>query len=196
MNHTTPTTWHDLADQLTADQRARLAAAEDMPAAERLAMARHWADYAQLQADLAAVPAPAGATRCSSWFRDGDEGPTRAAYGQRWIFGGGSVEMSCDQTADGSIGPWRVEVAVDQLMSVAEPVSNQTQADFLRAHGIDDLVEEGAAKWREQGIGGGLEAIAGRSRVHEAEALLDPTGLGAFRVLEWEPGPRSARSDL
>ncbi|MCB0976221.1 MAG: SAM-dependent methyltransferase [Acidimicrobiales bacterium] len=89
-----------------------------------------------------------------------------------------------------------VEVAVDQLMSVAEPVSNQTQADFLRAHGIDDLVEEGAAKWREQGIGGGLEAIAGRSRVHEAEALLDPTGLGAFRVLEWEPGPRSARSDL
>ena len=113
MNHTTPTTWHDLADQLTADQRARLAAAEDMPDAELLAMARHWADYAQLQADLAGVPAPAGAVRCSSWFRDGDQ-PTRAAYKQRWIFGGGSVEVSCDQAADGATGPWRAEVAVDQ----------------------------------------------------------------------------------
>ena len=113
MNHTTPTTWHDLADQLTADQRARLAAAADMPPAELLAMARHWIDYAQLQADLAGVPAPAGAVRCSSWFRDGDQ-PTRAAYKQRWIFGGGSVEVSCDQTADGATGPWRAEVAVDQ----------------------------------------------------------------------------------
>ena len=113
MNHTTPTTWHDLADQLTADQRARLAAAADMPPAELLAMARHWIDYAQLQADLAGVPAPAGAVRCSSWFRDGDQ-PTRAAYRQRWIFGGGSVEVSCDQTADGATGPWRAEVAVDQ----------------------------------------------------------------------------------
>ena len=38
---------------------------------------------------------------------------------------------------------------------------------------------------RAEGVGGGLEAIAGRSRVHEADALTDPTGLGAFRVLEW-----------
>ena len=76
-------------------------------------MARHWIDYAQLQADLAGVLAPAGAVRCSSWFRDGDQ-PTRAAYKQRWIFGGGSVEVSCDQTADGATGPWRAEVAVDQ----------------------------------------------------------------------------------
>lgn len=113
MSTTAPTTWHDLADQLTADQRARLAAAADMPPAELLAMARHWIDYAQLQADLAGVPAPAGAVRCSSWFRDGDQ-PTRAAYRQRWIFGGGSVEVSCDQTADGATGPWRAEVAVDQ----------------------------------------------------------------------------------
>ena len=131
MSTTAPTTWHDLADQLTADQRARLAAAEDMPAAERLTMARHWADYAQLQTDLAAVPAPAGAIRCSSWFRDGDEGPTRAAYGQRWIFGGGSVEMSCDQTADGSIGPWRVEVAVDQGFSELGQVATRDLAEAL-----------------------------------------------------------------
>ena len=30
-----------------------------------------------------------------------------------------------------------------------------------------------------------LEALRARSRVSEAEALLDPAGLGAFRVLEW-----------
>lgn len=113
MSTTAPTTWQDLADLLTAEQRDRLAAAADMPPAELLAMARHWIDYAQLQADLAGVPAPAGAVRCSSWFRDGDQ-PTRAAYKQRWIFGGGSVEVSCDQTADGATGPWRAEVAVDQ----------------------------------------------------------------------------------
>ncbi|QXC60193.1 SAM-dependent methyltransferase [Aquihabitans sp. G128] len=83
---------------------------------------------------------------------------------------------SCDIT---------VEVAVDQLATVAEPDRDRDQATFLRAHGIDALVAEGAARWRELGAAGGLPAIAGRSRVHEADALTDPTGLGAFRVLEW-----------
>jgi SAM-dependent MidA family methyltransferase len=84
---------------------------------------------------------------------------------------------SCDITVD---------VAVDQLATVAVPSENRSQADWLRAHGIDDLVEEGRQRWTDLGgVTGGLEAIAGRSRVHEADALLDPTGLGNFRVLEW-----------
>jgi hypothetical protein len=29
--------------------------------------------------------------------------------------------------------------------------------------------------------------VRARSRITEAEALLDPAGLGAFRVLEWTP---------
>ncbi len=78
-----------------------------------------------------------------------------------------------------------VEVAVDQLASVLPPTRDRDQAAFLRAHGLDDLVAEGAAIWREAGSAGGLRAIAGRSRVHEADALTDPTGLGGFRVLEW-----------
>lgn len=78
-----------------------------------------------------------------------------------------------------------VEVAVDQLATVVPPTLDRSQADFLAAHGLDALVAAGAARWRAEGIGGGLEAIAGRSRVHEADALTDPTGLGAFRVLEW-----------
>lgn len=83
---------------------------------------------------------------------------------------------SCDIT---------VEVAVDQLATVAAPDLDRSQAEFLAAHGIEGLVADGAARWRAEGLSGGLRAIAGRSRVHEAEALTDPTGLGAFRVLEW-----------
>ena len=77
------------------------------------------------------------------------------------------------------------EVPVDQLPAPSREVS---QADWLRAHGIEDLVEEGRATWRERAALGDLEAVRARSRVNEAEALLDPTGLGAFRVLEWEGG--------
>lgn len=86
---------------------------------------------------------------------------------------------SCDIT---------VEVAVDQLATVREPDLDRTQAEFLRAHGIDALVEEGRAAWHDRPDGRiDLEAIAARSRVSEAEALLDPTGLGNFRTLEWTP---------
>jgi SAM-dependent MidA family methyltransferase len=76
------------------------------------------------------------------------------------------------------------EVAVDQLPA---PTSNSAQSDWLRAHGLDDLVEEGRRIWAERASIGDLEAIRARSRISEAEALTDPTGLGAFRVLEWTP---------
>ncbi len=81
-----------------------------------------------------------------------------------------------------------VEVAVDQLSTVERPDRQRSQTEWLQAHGIEDLVAEGAARWRAAGIGGGLVAVAGRSRVHEAEALLDPNGLGGFEVLEWWGG--------
>jgi SAM-dependent MidA family methyltransferase len=77
------------------------------------------------------------------------------------------------------------DVAVDQLASVREPDRITTQAAFLGVHGIDALVEEGRRVWRERGAVGDLEAVRGRSRVGESEALLDPNGLGAFTVLEW-----------
>jgi SAM-dependent MidA family methyltransferase len=78
-----------------------------------------------------------------------------------------------------------VEVAVDQLALVRPPDSDRSQADFLRDHGIDDLVAEGRRNWEARAAVGDLEALRARSRVTEAEALLDPAGLGAFRVLEW-----------
>jgi SAM-dependent MidA family methyltransferase len=77
------------------------------------------------------------------------------------------------------------EVCTDQLAAVAPPASDRTQAEWLGHHGIDVLVEEGRQLWRERAGVGDLAAVRARSRVGEAEALLDPAGLGAFRVLEW-----------
>ena len=61
-----------------------------------------------------------------------------------------------------------------------------TQAEWLRELGIDDLVAEGAAVWEARAAKGDLEAIAGRSRAVEADALTDPSGLGAHRVITLE----------
>lgn len=58
-----------------------------------------------------------------------------------------------------------------------------SQAEWLRELGIDELADEGAAAWREGAHRGDLAALAGRSHVHEAEALTDPAGLGAHRVV-------------
>jgi SAM-dependent MidA family methyltransferase len=71
---------------------------------------------------------------------------------------------------------------------VAPPSLDRTQAEFLAAHGIDDLVAAARATWHERAHLGDLEALRARSRVGEADALTDPTGLGAFRVLEWAVG--------
>lgn len=78
------------------------------------------------------------------------------------------------------------EVAVDQLAPA--PVLDRSQAEFLHACGLEELVEEGRTQWAAGAAGGGLVALRGRSRVREAEALTDPAGLGAFRVLEWPVG--------
>ena len=61
----------------------------------------------------------------------------------------------------------------------------RTQAEFLAAHGIEDLVAEGSRLWERDGIQGGLDALAGRSARSEAAALCDPAGLGGFAVVEW-----------
>jgi SAM-dependent MidA family methyltransferase len=75
------------------------------------------------------------------------------------------------------------EVAVDQLRT---PDTDRPQAEWLRANGVDDLAESARAAWQSRAHIGDLEAIKARSRAGEATALTDPTGLGAFRVLEWE----------
>ena len=82
---------------------------------------------------------------------------------------------SCDITAD---------VALDQVQA-DHRAEVCTQAEFLRGHGIDDLVAEGRAAWADRAGVGDLDALRARSRTSEAEALLDPAGMGSFSVLVW-----------
>ncbi len=81
-----------------------------------------------------------------------------------------------------------VDVCIDQLARVRAPDRDQTQAEFLRTHGLGELVDEGRRIWNERAHVGDLEAVRGRSRINEAEALTDPDGLGSFRVVEWQVG--------
>ena len=73
-------------------------------------------------------------------------------------------------------------MAVDQL---PDRMAVTTQTDFLTTHGIAGLVDEGRRLWKERAHLGDLAALRARSRVTESEALLDPSGLGGFTVLEW-----------
>jgi SAM-dependent MidA family methyltransferase len=116
-------------------------------------------DYARSTADLAARP-------WGDWVR---------TY-RRHDRGGSPLERLGEQDIT-------CEVAVDQLTPA--PTSNRSQAAWLHAHGIEALVEEGRRTWQERAAIGDLAAVRARSRVTEAEALVDPEGLGAFRVLEW-----------
>jgi len=75
------------------------------------------------------------------------------------------------------------DIAFDQL----SPHTVNTQADWLRAHGIEDLVQTARATWHERAAIGDLAALKARSRVNEADALLDPNGPGGFLVAEWVP---------
>jgi SAM-dependent MidA family methyltransferase len=74
------------------------------------------------------------------------------------------------------------DVPIDQL---PEPDAVRSQAQFLHRWGIEDLVEEGRRVWTEQAARPGLGAMKMRSRISESEALLDPSGLGAFLAAEW-----------
>jgi SAM-dependent MidA family methyltransferase len=79
------------------------------------------------------------------------------------------------------------EVAWDQLTLAGARPPDHTggQAGWLRAHGLDELVDAGRRLWEERAGVGDLAAVRARSRITEAEALTDPAGLGGFSVLEW-----------
>lgn len=81
-----------------------------------------------------------------------------------------------------------VDVAVDQVQAGRPATRVRSQAELLRAFGIDDLVDEGRRTWAAQAHAPDLAALRARSRVREAEALLDPEGLGAFVAMEWDVG--------
>lgn len=119
-------------------------------------------DYASPTADLAA-------RTWTSWLR-AYRSQTRSAD---VLAAPGAQDITC-------------EVAVDQLSSVHAPDLDRSQAEFLEAHGIGELVATARAGWHARAHLGDLDAVKARSRVDEAAALLDEAGLGGFRVLEWQ----------
>lgn len=92
-----------------------------------------------------------------------------------------------DRGFDPLVEPGSRDITVDVAFDQLAPDRLTRQADWLRAHGIDELVEQARATWTERAAIGDLTALRARSRVHEADALLDPDGLGAFFVAVWLP---------
>jgi SAM-dependent MidA family methyltransferase len=118
-------------------------------------------DYASATPDLASRP-------FEQWVRTYREhergGPALSALGTQ--------DITC-------------EVDEAQLVLGHPPSASSDQATFLGRYGIHELVDEGRRVWNERAHLGDLIALRARSRVGEAEALTDSSGLGAFRVLEW-----------
>jgi SAM-dependent MidA family methyltransferase len=79
------------------------------------------------------------------------------------------------------------QVCLDQL---PQPLVVESQADFLRRWGIDELVGIGQRAWAAAAAQPDVAAMTMRSRTREAEALLDPLGLGAFGVALWPAASR------
>jgi SAM-dependent MidA family methyltransferase len=80
------------------------------------------------------------------------------------------------------------DVVREQLVFAARAcgftlVADLAQAEWLGELDIGGLVEAGRRTWDERAQLGDLEAVKGRSRVVEARALTDPSGLGAHRVV-------------
>ena len=136
--------------------RAALALAGASPGGRVVAL-----DYAATTVELAGRPQ-------HEWLRT----YRRQARGRSPLDDLGEQDITC-------------EVAVDQLAVVRRPTSDRSQAEWLASHGIETLVDDGRRVWAERAAIGDLAAVRARSRVTEAEALLDAGGLGAFRVLEW-----------
>ena len=81
-----------------------------------------------------------------------------------------------------------VEVPFDQILTAHPGAEVCDQVTFLRSLGIEELAAQGRALWHERAAVGDLAALEARSRVHEAEALCEASGLGAFTVAVWRRG--------
>ena len=101
--------------------------------------------------------------------------------GSEWLVDPGSQDIT-------------VDLPVEQIVAASDRPSVRSQAEFLEIHGLSALVEEGRALWEAGAATGGLAALKGRSRIREAETLVDPEGMGAFTVFEWPPNPGTGRS--
>ncbi len=113
--------------------------------------------------------------------------PTQAMVGDNggWLRTYRSNERGGDSLAMPGSQDITTQIPIEQLLGCRPLARSLSQAEFLVSCGIEDLVEHGRRVWAERAHLGDLAAIRARSRVVEAEALLEPDGLGGFAVFEW-----------
>lgn len=121
-------------------------------------------------------------------FDYGATAPEVAERGTGWLRAFRSHGSGSDWLATPGLYDITTDVVLEQV-DAALPISHvETQSEFLRRHGIDDLVEEGKQVWAGSGHIADLAAVKARSRIGEAESLLDPAGMGRFLAMYWGAG--------
>ena len=172
-----------LAEVLVPDEGVARAAAlwaAGAPIGSRLPLARQaarWVERARGTLDAGwVVGIDYGAATTAELAERGFEGWLRTyrAHGRggRWLDDLGRQDITCD-------------VPADQL----QPVTLETQAAWLTRFGIEELAAQARRTWHERAVIGDIAALQARSRVTEAAALTDESGLGAFLVLSWPSAP-------
>ncbi len=111
--------------------------------------------------------------------------PTTAELADRggWLRTYRHHQRGRDPLVDPGSADITTDVAWDQLPTPTQPLVRQ--AEFLRRWGIERLVDEGRQWWTENAAAPDLTALRMRSRISEAEALLEPSGLGDWWVAVW-----------
>jgi len=114
-----------------------------------------------------------------------------------------------DSTSEVAVSPWRewlrtyknhergehyllepgaqditAQVMIDQLLEGIPNLLVRKQSDWLQHWGMQDLVSEGAKYWEQHKSSPDVFAMKMRSRANEAQLITDPSGIGAYVVLE------------
>ncbi|MEM7096490.1 MAG: SAM-dependent methyltransferase [Actinomycetota bacterium] len=130
---------------------------------------------------LAEVTARGQVVLCLDYAATTDELLNRGMTG--WLRTYDGHRRGGDPLADPGTRDITHDVPVDLLDP--QPVRTMSQARFLTDLGIAARVDQARATWEERRHLGDLEAMFARSAIGEAEALVDPAGLGGFVAMEW-----------
>jgi NADH dehydrogenase [ubiquinone] 1 alpha subcomplex assembly factor 7 len=132
--------------------------------------------------DFADASASLAARGQDQWLRT----YRRHQRGEHALADPGAQDITCDVPAEHLVT--HAERAGFRLLETS------TQAAWLAELGIDDLVDDARGVWRDHAAIGDLDAMAARSRVSEAAALTDLSGLGAHTVFRFARGVRNRES--
>jgi len=168
------------AEEGLAAAADRLIGGVDVPAGARLPLPTALFDWLRSAAGMlrrGVIAVIDYAAPVEELARRGQDGWLRTYRAQHRDGSPLALPGSRDITADVPLESLRRAAAATGLSVISET----TQADWLNSLGLPALVDEARAAWHGR-TANDLAAIAARSRVHEAEALLDPSGLGMHCV--------------